>query len=98
MRVTSLYFLSAGLTMPVAPFAEGEVSVERGLQVSIMGGCHDCHTEGYSESEGKIDPEKALMGQLGWLARSLGHDLCDQSSDRCFGNDREWIRRDAEAH
>jgi hypothetical protein len=69
MRVTSLFFLLAGLTMPIAAFAQGEVSVQRGLQVSIIGGCHDCHTEGYSETEGKIDPEKALMA-----ARSVGAD------------------------
>ena len=62
MRVTSLFFLLAGLTMPIAAFAQGEVSVERGLQVSIIGGCHDCHTQGYSEAEGKIDPDKALKG------------------------------------
>ncbi len=67
MRVTSLFFLLVGLTIPIPAFAEGEVSVERGLQVSIMGGCHDCHTQGYSETEGKIDPEKALKGSpVGW--------------------------------
>ena len=44
-----------------------EISVERGLQVSIIGGCHDCHTEGYFESEGKIDPQRALKGSsVGW--------------------------------
>ena len=66
MRV-SLFSLLAGLTIPIAAFAQGEVSVERGLQVSIIGGCHDCHTEGYSEAEGKIDPDKALKGSsIGW--------------------------------
>ena len=54
MRVTSLFFLLAGLTMPIPAFAEGEVSVERGLQVSIMGGCHDCHTQGYSEQKARL--------------------------------------------
>ena len=39
-----------------------EVSVERGLYVSIIGGCHDCHTEFYVQSEGKIDPSKAMKG------------------------------------
>jgi hypothetical protein len=42
--------------------SQGPVSVERGLQVSIVGGCHDCHTEGYNEAEGKIDPDKAMRG------------------------------------
>ena len=47
--------------------AADEVSVERGLYMSIIGGCHFCHTEGYREAEGKIDPEKALKGSsIGW--------------------------------
>ena len=29
------------------------VSVERGAQVAITGGCHDCHTVGYVEMGGK---------------------------------------------
>jgi hypothetical protein len=67
MRLTSLFLLLAGLTIPTIAVAQGEVSVERGLQISIIGGCHDCHTEGYSESEGKIDPEKAFTGSsVGW--------------------------------
>lgn len=39
-----------------------EPSVQRGLYLSIIGGCHDCHTEGYNESGGVIDPGKALKG------------------------------------
>ena len=67
MRVTGLFPLLAGLTIPIAAFAQGEVSVERGLQVSITGGCHDCHTEGYNEADGQIDPTKALKGSsTGW--------------------------------
>lgn len=38
------------------------VSVDSGLRISIIGGCHDCHTAGYSESNGKIDPKAALTG------------------------------------
>ena len=52
---------SAVLAFYAAP-AAGEPSVERGLYISIIGGCHDCHTEGYKESGGRIDPAKALKG------------------------------------
>ena len=53
--------------VPLAATAAGEVSVQRGEQVSITGGCHDCHTAGYNESGGKIDPATALKGiAVGW--------------------------------
>jgi hypothetical protein len=55
------------VALPTAATATDEVSIERGRLVSIIGGCHDCHTEGYSESEGVIDPAKALKGsRIGW--------------------------------
>jgi hypothetical protein len=41
---------------------EEEVSVERGAHVAIIGGCHDCHTTGYAQSNGVVDPEAALKG------------------------------------
>ena len=67
MRAVSLFLAVVGALLPVGASAQGEVSVERGLQISVIGGCHDCHTEGYSEAEGKIDPEKALKGSsVGW--------------------------------
>jgi hypothetical protein len=68
MRSTVLLYAFVMATMPLsARAAAGDVSVERGLQVSIVAGCHGCHTEGYSESEGKIDPAKALTGSsIGW--------------------------------
>jgi mono/diheme cytochrome c family protein len=62
MRLGGLLAILAIGVLPTTAFAQGEVSVERGLQVSITGGCHDCHTEGYRESEGVIDPAKAMKG------------------------------------
>jgi hypothetical protein len=67
MRLTIVLAALAIGAIPAAGSASDEVSVERGLLVSIIGGCHDCHTQGYNESEGKIDPAKALMGSsVGW--------------------------------
>jgi mono/diheme cytochrome c family protein len=44
-----------------------EVSAKRGEQVAITSGCHDCHTAGYLESGGKLDPAASLKGTgLGW--------------------------------
>lgn len=56
------------VSLALAPATKGaEVSIERGKQVSIIGGCHDCHTGNYLESNGKIDPALALKGTgLGW--------------------------------
>jgi cytochrome c553 len=41
---------------------DADVSVAKGERVSIIGGCHDCHSVGYGESNGKIDPATALTG------------------------------------
>jgi hypothetical protein len=62
--IMSLAILAIGI-LPVS--ASDEISVERGRLISIIGGCHGCHTDGYSESEGAIDPAKALRGRaVGW--------------------------------
>ncbi len=69
MRLSLWLALACVSAIPLAAqAASGDVSVERGLQVSVTGGCHDCHTAGYNESGGKIDPAKALKGTaIGWL-------------------------------
>lgn len=59
--------IAASLLPSTVSAAEGEVSAERGAKIAITNGCHDCHTEGYMESDGKIDPAKALKGTaMGW--------------------------------
>lgn len=59
----SVGFVLALGTIESSPvLAQGQVSIERGLQVAIVGGCHSCHTEGYSEANGKVDPAKAMKG------------------------------------
>src|SRR4029079_18647034 len=52
--------LQAGLCTAAA--AADTPSVEFGKHISIVGGCHDCHTVGYAESGGEIHPDKALKG------------------------------------
>jgi hypothetical protein len=37
-------------------------SAEYGKTVSIIGGCHDCHTADYGEKGGVINPDIALKG------------------------------------
>jgi mono/diheme cytochrome c family protein len=36
--------------------------VERGRALTVIGGCHDCHTPGYPESGGKVPPAEWLTG------------------------------------
>ena len=71
MRTIEFCAAVALCIVPSSQLAADEVSVERGLYVSIIGGCHFCHTEGYREAEGKIDPEKALRA-LPWGGGVLG--------------------------
>jgi mono/diheme cytochrome c family protein len=71
MKAVIFATMCLGMSGAVA-IAGGETSVERGLYVSIIGGCHDCHTEGYGEAGGKIDPAKAMKGNasIGWQSPS----------------------------
>ncbi len=55
-------FAACFLSLTAAAASASDISVEEGLRVSITGGCHDCHTDGYAASGGKIDPEVALRG------------------------------------
>lgn len=56
------FIVAASLAaMSGATYAQ-DASVEFGEHVSIIGGCHDCHTVGYNESGGQVDPNVALMG------------------------------------
>lgn len=42
--------------------AAGEASVDLGRHVAIVSGCNDCHTPGYPQSGGVLDPKTALTG------------------------------------
>jgi len=57
------FVIAASLITGAIPYALAEeISVEEGLRISIIGGCHDCHTDGYAVSGGQIDPDRALRG------------------------------------
>jgi mono/diheme cytochrome c family protein len=81
--------VSLGLA-PLAAMGADAVSVERGAHVAVIGGCHDCHTAGYNESGGKIDPAAALKGiPIGWqgpwgttYAKNLRITVADKTEDQ----------------
>jgi mono/diheme cytochrome c family protein len=60
LRSMSVFLIAFSST--VAFGQEADVSVERGAHIAIIGGCHDCHTTGYAQSEGQLDPAAALKG------------------------------------
>lgn len=57
-----LFAAASLLALSISNAAAGDVSVEEGQRVATIGGCHDCHTEGFAISGGQIDPENALRG------------------------------------
>ena len=59
-------WLAAGLWAGtlLTPVHAEEPSVEAGLRISRIGGCHDCHTQGFAESGGNLDPAVALKGSV----------------------------------
>lgn len=63
----TLSIAGAAFLGSVAALAAQEVSVERGELGARIFACHDCHTERFAESNGKLDPAASLKG------RALGY-------------------------
>jgi mono/diheme cytochrome c family protein len=88
-----LTVLAVAASLSTAAFAADTPSVEFGKHISIVGGCHDCHTAGYAESGGKIDPDKALKGNpVGYegpwgtnFAKNLRLTVANMSED-------DWVK------
>lgn len=53
---------TASLLLGLASAHAADPSIEYGKTVSIIGGCHDCHTADYAEKGGIINPDTALKG------------------------------------
>jgi mono/diheme cytochrome c family protein len=50
-----------------SPYVVAANQIEAGRYIAIIGGCNDCHTEGYLQTEGKIPEEDWFAGsRLGW--------------------------------
>ena len=66
-----------------------DASVDFGAHLAVIGGCHDCHTQGYNQGAGRFDPNIALMGSTEpfegpWgttFAKNLRLSLKDMSED-----------------
>ncbi|HCU53917.1 MAG TPA: cytochrome C [Gammaproteobacteria bacterium] len=56
----SLVSLSA--TAQATDSRSGNATLERGRALTVLGGCHDCHTPGYPEAAGKVPKAEWLTG------------------------------------
>jgi len=57
--------LLAGLAICGASAASAQnaqLSPDFGARIAVIGGCHDCHTAGYGQANGQVDPATALKG------------------------------------
>ncbi|RYE10200.1 MAG: cytochrome C [Hyphomicrobiales bacterium] len=80
---------AAGLALSFGTAGAQEVSVAFGEHLAVIGGCHDCHTVGYNESGGKVDPNVSLAGNPAgfegpWgktFAKNLRLTLANMSED-----------------
>jgi hypothetical protein len=52
---------------PSSPHLVGPSPIEAGRYLVIIGGCNDCHTDGYMQTEGEVPEELWLTGSpVGW--------------------------------
>ncbi len=47
----------------VTPAGRAGPLIEGGRYVAMLGGCHDCHTDGYAEAAGEVPQDRWLTGK-----------------------------------
>ena len=51
----------------MGPFVQAGTEIEAGRYLITVGGCNDCHTDGYLQTEGNIPEDNWLTGsKIGW--------------------------------
>src|SRR5579863_616706 len=59
--------LSVGAAGPETPSVTGGSPVAAGEYLVGIGGCNDCHTEGWNRAPGQVPPAQRLAGSaVGW--------------------------------
>jgi len=57
----------SGAIEETGPHLVGGTDNERGRYAVVIGGCNDCHTDGYLQTEGDVPEEQWLLGTaVGW--------------------------------
>ena len=68
----------------------GADDIERGKYLVTLGGCNDCHTDGYLMTEGQVPESQWLLGSpMGWrgpwgtsYAKNLRHSVANMTEDQ----------------
>ena len=55
---------TAALGQPPAPYVHAESSIEAGRYLIVVGGCNDCHTPGYLQTDGNVPESEWLTGSI----------------------------------
>jgi len=75
--------------LPDVPQVVAADELAAGRYLAVIGGCNDCHTDGYLQTEGDVPEEQWLLGSsLGWrgpwgttYARNLRLTVADWTED-----------------
>lgn len=67
LAASGLFCAAAHAASPAPKSGTADASVERGRYLTRISGCNDCHTPGYTVTDGKVPESEWLTGDaLGW--------------------------------